>query len=358
MGLTLMSQVTDTTTTTTEAAAIGEGQATIMTMQRAWWRYSALCALTAVGVPEQLRDGPRTVAELATACGAHAQTLARLLRNIAQTGLVRTVGPATYELTPQGRALLGGQPRVGLLFSADDEVYNAIGELTETVRTGVAPFTLRHGSLYSYLSNKPALSAVFDELMDMQHQPLAEKVGALLAGSDLLAGATVVDLGGAKGTFVGAILRANPALRGVLFDLERSAEAGQAYLEEVGVADRTEVVSGDFFKAVPVGDAYLLAHIVHNWNDEQVASILRTIRAFIPQDGRLLIVEAPIPVDDAPHFAKDLDVRLLTMHEGRERTVPEYEAMLAAAGFRLTSMDDLHRGESLITAVPVPPAEG
>jgi hypothetical protein len=351
-----MSQMTDNPAA--DAAAIGEGQATIMSMQRAWWRYSALCALTAVGAPEQLRDGPRTVGELAAACGAHAQTLSRLMRNIAQTGLVRTIAPQTYELTPQGRALLGGQPRVGVLFSSDDEVYNALGELTETVRTGVAPFTLRHGSLYNYLSTAPELSAVFDELMDQQHEPLAVKVGELLAASDLADGAAVVDVGGAKGTFVGAILRANPALRGILFDLERSAEGGRAYLEKVGVADRCETASGDFFKAVPVGDAYLLAHIVHNWNDEQVTSILRTIRASIPADGRLLIVEAPVPVDDAPHFAKDLDIRLLTMHEGRERTVPEYEGILAAAGFRLTSIDDLYRGETLITALPVPPAEG
>jgi hypothetical protein len=329
-----------------------------MTMQRAWWRYSALVALVAVGVPEQLRKGPRTVAEIAAASGTHAPTLARLLRNIAQTGLVRGAGPATYELTPAGRALLGGVSKAGVLFNADREVYGALGELTETVRTGVAPFTPRHGSLYNYLSTKPELSAVFDALMDTQNLPLAEKVATLIAASDLPEGATLVDVGGAKGTFVAAILRANPALDGVLFDLERSAEAAQAYLEEVGVADRTQVVSGDFFKAVPAGDAYLLAHIVHNWADEQVVNILRTIRASIPADGRLLIVEAPIPDGDEPHFAKDLDIRLLTMHEGRERTVPEYEGLLGAAGFHLVSRDDLYRGENLITAVPVPPAVG
>jgi O-methyltransferase domain len=355
MDQTLMSQLTDKTA---DQAALGEGTATIMGLQRAWWRFSALRALVAVGVPEQLVDGPRTVEDLAKACGAHAPTLSRLLRNIAQTGLLRTVAPATYELTPAGRALIVGHARVSVLFSVDDEVYNGLAELTETVRTGVAPFTLRHGSMYDYLSGVPALSAVFDQLMDLQHVPLANEVAELLAASDLPDGATVVDVGGAKGTFIGTILNANPAMRGILFDLERSATAGKAYLAEAGVADRSEVVSGDFFQAVPVGDAYLLAHIVHNWGDDQVVSILRTIRAAIPDDGRLLIVEAPLPADDAPHFAKDLDIRLLTMHEGQERTVPEYEAMLAAAGFQLTSMDDLYRGESLITAVPVPLAEG
>jgi predicted hotdog family 3-hydroxylacyl-ACP dehydratase len=331
-----------------------EGQLTILGMQRTWWRFAALRALMAIGCPDRLADGPRTVAELAEACDAHAPTLSRLLRNIAQTGLLRTVAPDTYELTPTGRALLGGHARQSLLYSVDDEVYNGLGELTETVRTGVAPFTTRHGALYNYLSTDAELSAVFDALMDLQHEPLAVRVGELLAASGLPAGATVVDVGGAKGTFVAAILRANPGMRGILLDLERSAALAGEYLAAAGVAERCEVVAGDFFKAVPGGgDAYLLAHIVHNWDDEQARAILRSVRAVVPDDGRLLIVEAPIPEGDEPHFAKDLDIRLLTMHEGQERTVAEYESMLADAGFRLADSAELSRGECLLTAVPV-----
>jgi len=350
MDLTVMSQMTGES-----AAAAAEGQAIVMTMQRATWRFAALRALMAIGVPDQLRDGPRTIEELAGASGAHAPTLTRLLRNVAATGLLRTVVPAGYELTPAGRALLHGHARQSVLYSLDEEVYNSLGELPETVRAGVAPFTLRHGSMYDYLSTDPALSAVFDELMDLQHVPLAARTAELLARSaDLPAGATVVDVGGAKGTFVGAILQASPGTHGVLLDLERSAKAGRAYLAGLGVADRCEVVAGDFFKAVPAGgDAYLVAHVLHNWDDEQATAILRSIRAVIPGEGRLLIVEAPIPDDDLPHFAKDLDVRLLTMHEGQERTVPEYEAMLAAAEFRLAAVAELARGECLLTAVPV-----
>jgi O-methyltransferase domain len=345
----------DMTDNSADAAAVAEGQATIMTMQRAWWRFSALRALMAVGCPGQLRDGPRTVDELAEACGAHAPTLSRLLRNIAQTGLLRTVAPATYELTPAGQALLRGHPRASVLYSVDAEVYNGLAELTETVRTGVAPFTLRHGSMYDYLSANPELSAVFDALMDLQHEPLAAGVGALLGEPGRLpAGATVVDVGGAKGTFAAAILRANPGMHGILLDLERSAPLAREYLAAAGVAGRCEVVAGDFFKAVPAGgDAYLLAHIVHNWDSDQATSILRNIRAVIPDDGTLLIVEMPVPEGDQPHFAKDLDIRLLTMHEGQEHTLPEYETMLAAAGFRLADVAGLSRGECLLTASPV-----
>jgi hypothetical protein len=349
-----------TSSTSAEAAAAAEGQAIIMNMQRTAWRFTALRAVMSIGCPDQLRDGPRTIEELAEACGAHAPTLTRLLRSVATTGLIRTVAPRTYELTPAGRALLNGHARHSLVYTVDAEVWNTLGELTETVRTGAAPFTLRHGSMYDYLSTDPALSAVFDSLMDLQHEPLAARVGALLAESglatygDLSPEATVVDVGGGKGTFIAAILRANPGMRGVLLDLERSAPAGEAYLAAAGVADRCEVVAGDFFKEVPAGgDAYLVAHVVHNWDDEQATSILRTIRAIAGDDGRLLIVEAPIPDNDLPHFGKDLDIRLLTMHEGQERTIPEYEAMLAAAGFRLADVTELSRGECLLTAVPV-----
>ncbi len=356
MVLTPMPHVTGNTSASAPGAGstVADGQAVIMDLQRTSWRFTALRALMSVGVPDQLADGPRTIEDLARACGAHAPTLARLLRNTAQTGLVRTAAPGTYELTAAGRALLHGQARQSLQYSVDDEVWDTLGELTVTVRTGVAPFTQRHGSLYDYLATKPALSAEFDGLMDLQHEPLASRVGQLLAASSLSPQATVVDVGGAKGTFVAAILRANPALRGILFDLERSAPLAREYLAAAGLAGRCEVVTGDFFKAVPGGgNAYLVAHIVHNWNDEQATAILRSIRAVIPDDGQLLIVEAPIPDDDRPHFAKDLDIRLLTLHEGQERTRPEYEALLAAAGFRLAGTAELSRGEQLLTAVPV-----
>jgi hypothetical protein len=337
------------------AASAAAGQATIMEIQRGVWRFAALRALVAVGAPEQLRDGPLTVAELAKRCGAHAPTLGRLLRTIAATGLLRSAGPDQYELTEAGQALLAGRALTSVRFSVDPEVWGALGELTETVRTGLAPFTLRHGSLYDYLSAKPDVSAVFDELMDTNHGPLATRL-AEIAG--LPETGTVVDVGGGRGTFLAPILRANPGLRGILLDLERTVPAARDYLAANGVGQRCEVVAGDFFTAVPAGaDVYLVAHVVHNWDDDQAAVILRAIRAVIPDHGRLLLVEAPVPDDDRPHFGKDLDIRLLTMHEGKERSLAEYSALLAGAGFRPGPVAGLDRGECVITASPVSPAE-
>jgi hypothetical protein len=336
--------------------AAPEGQATIMEIQRGVWRFAALRALVAVGGPEQLRDGPLTVAELAKRCDAHAPTLGRLLRTIAATGLLRSAGPDEYELTEAGQALLTGRALTSVRFSVDPEVWGALGELTETVRTGLAPFTLRNGSLYDYLSTKPDVSAVFDELMDTNHGPLAVRLAEVAAFPGT---GTVIDVGGGRGTFLAAVLRAHPGLDGILLDLERTVPAARDYLAAAGVGSRCQVVAGDFFTAVPAGgDAYLVAHVIHNWDDEQAAAILRAIHAVMPGHGRLLVVEAPVPDDDHPHFGKDLDIRLLTMHEGKERSHAEYAALLAGTGFRPGQVIELGRGECVITASPASPAEG
>jgi DNA-binding MarR family transcriptional regulator len=331
-------------------ATMADGQATLMETERAVWRFTAIRAIVAIGCPEELRDGPRAVGEIADRCGAHAPTLARLLRTVAQTGLVRSVPPDRYELTPAGQALLEGRQAMSIRYSADPEIWGALGELTETVQTGNAPFVERHGSLYNYLAGKPGLSAIFDAFMNVNYWPLAVKVAEVGA---FQAGEMVVDVGGGQGTFLAAILQANPGTSGILLDLARTMPVAREYLATTGVADRCELVAGDFFEAAPAGDTYLLSHVLHNWDDNSSLRILRVIRELIPAHGRVLIVEMPLPDDDSPHRGKDLDIRLLTLHPGgRERSQAQYGALLAEAGFLLAGMTELGREEYLITASP------
>lgn len=329
-----------------------DGRAAIAEMEHAAWRYAALRALVSVGCPEQLRDGSLSVAELASRCGAHAPTMRRLLRSTAVTGLLRSVPPDGYELTEAGQALLQGRQSLSLKYNADPEIWGAFGELTETIRTGTAPFRLRHGTVYGYLSGKPALSAVFDQFMEANLEPLAARLAQV---GDFSAAGTLIDVGGGQGTFLAAILRAHPGVRGILLDLERSIPVARKYLADSGVAARCELVAGDFFEEVPAGgDTYFVSHIIHNWDDEQVLAILRIIRGAIPDHGRLLILEQVLPDDDRPHLGKDVDIRLLTLHSGRERSLAEYSALLAAAGFSAGQVIELHhRDEYLISASPV-----
>jgi hypothetical protein len=330
---------------------MAEAQTAIMAMERAAWRYTALRALVSVGCPEQLRDGPMGIAELAERCGAHPLTLHRLLRSAAQTGLVRSVPPDAYELTAAGLALLEGRSALTLRYNADPEIWGGFGELTETVRTGKAPFLVRNGNVYAYLADKPALSAVFDQLMEANLEPLA---ASLAKAGDFSGAGKVVDVGGGKGTFLAAILQANPGMRGILLDLERVIPAAREYLAASGVGERCEFVAGDFFATVPAGaDVYFVAHVIHNWDDDRAVALLRKIRAAIPAHGRLLILEQPLPDDDRPHLGKDLDIRMLTLQYGRERSYAEYSAVLAAAGFAPGEVTQLHRDECLIAASPV-----
>ena len=164
----------------------------------------------------------------------------------------------------------------------------------------------------------------------------------------------MVDVGGGHGGFVTAILQAHPGVRGIVTELDRALPGARAQLAANGLADRCDVVACDFFTdpLPPGAGGYLLAHIIHNWNDEQALAILRAVRAAIPDDGRLLLVEAIIPDDDSPHLAKDLDIRLITILPGGGRTESEYARLLAEAGFRPEPAVALARIESVIVAIP------
>jgi hypothetical protein len=327
------------------------GRAAILELQHAAWRYAALRALILAGCPAQLQDGPLTVAALAERCGADPVALRRILRAVAQTGLFASVRPDSYRLTAAGQALVDGPLASALAFFADRELNGTMGDLPETLATGSSPFMRRYGSAYGYLEHNPALGAHFDRYMAAGQERLA--VG-LAQADGFPATGTVVDVGGGKGQCLAAILRDRPGLRGILLDVARAIGSARQYLTDSGVYDRCELVAGDFFAAVPEGaDVYFAAHIVHLWDDEQVTALLRVIRAACPRHGRLIIMEHVLPAGDQPGVGKDLDIRLLALGPGRERSHDEYNALLAAAGFSPGQLTGIGGDHFLITARPV-----
>jgi hypothetical protein len=318
----------------------------------ATWRFSAIKGLLDIGAFEQLAEGPLTVGELATRCGADAEILRRVLRCVAAAGLLRSARPHQYELTDACRAIMGGFAFGGFQFNADPEMWRALGEITETLRSGKPPFLARHGSFYDYLATQPATAAGFHALVTGNYAPAAE---ALAQAVDFAQFGTVVDVGGGHGGFITAILRAHPGVRGILADQGAALPGARAHLAANGLADRCEVVACDFFMdpLPPGAGGYLLAHIIHGWNDEQAIAILRAVRAAIPSDGQLFLVEMMLPDDDSPHLGKDLDIRVLTTQPGRERTEAEYASLLTRAGFRPSPAMPLARVESVVRAAPM-----
>jgi O-methyltransferase domain/Dimerisation domain len=312
------------------------------------WRTQLLSVAARLELADRLAAGPRTAAELARDTGADADALFRVLRALASLGVFSQdaedrFGPtATSERlrpsspgSPHSRAALYGEPWW----------WAAAGGLYETVMTGEPAFDRVHGAaLFDWLQERPEASATFDAHMTAMTGGEAE---AVVAVAELPAHGTVVDVGGGRGTLLAAILRAHPGLRGVLFD-QPHVVAGAV------LPERCEAVAGSFFAAVPAGaDVYTLKDIVHDWDDERALAILRTVRAAIPARGRLLVIERALPPGDEPAPGKLVDITMLLITGGRERTRDEYADLLSRAGFRLASVAPTSAGTDVLTALPV-----
>ncbi|MBM9509846.1 methyltransferase [Actinacidiphila acididurans] len=332
------------------------------------WLAQACYAITELGVPDLLAAGPRDADELAAACGADARALHRTLGALAAAGLLRRTGPRAYALTPVTRLLCSDTPRsardTALMFG--EEVHGAFGGIRHTLRTGRPAFPeLAGASFYDYLGDHPQAAATFQAAMGTAAVPAA------LALCDLAGVRSLVDVGGGDGALLAAVLARHPEARGTLVELPQSIGPARARLTAAGCADRVDFAPGSFFEpgAVPAGaDVYTLSRVLHNWDDERAGALLRVIRQAIGPDGRLLVLERL--EDDGPPGgsptarpgaaearAKLIDLLMLVMVEGYDRTLEQYEKLLAAAGFAVRAVHTAPlRGahaERAIEAVPV-----
>jgi len=300
-------------------------------------------AVAKLGVPDELAAGPLPAAELAARTGANPQALRRILRALAAMGLFRRTEPDMYELTSASELLRSDVPgtlrRTAILHG--EEVHRSFAEIMHTVHTGQPGFPVVHGMpFYDYLGEHPGIADTFAEAMG------SEPVPAVLA--DCALHGTVVDVGGGNGALLAELLIARPELRGVLLELPDSIRAARVRL--AGLADRVELVAGSFFDRVPGGgDVYVLARVLHNWTDEHAESILRAVAAAMPGGARLVVVERLVPEETAA--AGLVDLLMLGMLEGHDRTEAEYLTLLDKAGFEVMAV---HSGaaEGAIEAVP------
>ena len=289
----------------------------------------------------RLLDGARTSAELATATGTHESSLHRLLRAMCGLGLLRS-GTQGWALTPLGSAASEFEP--GFAWAEA-----TVSELGRAVETGRAGMSFSHGcTAFEYLAELPDEGAHFDHGMTLVN---AGEPQAVADAYDFAGVQRVVDVGGGTGTLLVEVLRRRPELHGVLFDLPRTVESPIPEVDALRA--RIEVIAGDFFDVVPSGaDAYVLSHVVHDWPEPQALAILARVREAIPASGRLLIVEMVMPADDTPHPAHMLDISMLLLTGGEERTEDEYAELLARAGFRLGRVIPTRSSVSVLEAVP------
>jgi hypothetical protein len=307
----------------------------------------AIHVAATLGIADLLRDGPLGSDELARATESHEPSLHRVLRALAAVGVLHEGDDGRFALTAIGECLRSdaAEPVGGwAAFVGRPHHWQAWGALLHGVRTGESPFRSVHGTdVWDYRAAHPEEGAIFNAAMtDIMRRANAH----LLAAYDFGRFATVVDVGGGRGAFLGAVLEANPAMRGTLFD-QPQVVAGAV------VGERCEVVGGSFFEAVPEGaDAYLLKAVLHDWEDDDALRILARCRAAIPAHGALLVVERDLGAPNEDADAKLSDLNMLVGTGGRERTRDEFAALFAAGGFALQSTTPTAIGLSVFEAHP------
>ena len=317
----------------------------------------AIYVVARLGIADHLSEGPRRVDDLAAATGTHAPSLKRVLRLLASVGVFTEEADSRFALTPIGDCLRANVPgsmrAAALLFGGVTQ--QAWGELQHSVETGEPAFRRVFGmDPFDYMAQHPDEAANFDAAMADFTKHIA---AAVVAAYDFSPFRRIVDIGGGNGALLAGILKANPSLAGVLFDLPQVADRAIAPMRELGLADRCEIVGGDFFKAVPAGgDAYLLKHVIHDWDDDRAGEILRNCRRAMGAEAKLLILEGVYPprIDqsDESRGAAANDVNMLVCTGGRQRSEAEFRNLYEAAGFRLTRILPTQTPVKVIEGIP------
>jgi O-methyltransferase domain len=314
----------------------------------------AISVVAKLRVADLLADGPQTLAELAAKTKTHGPSLYRLLRPLAAAGVFSQEADGRFALTPMGEYLrtgVKGSLRGMADFFGSDWSWRAWGHLLESVQTGRPAFDSVFGEpVFDYLAKHPDDSAVFNEGMTGFTSNIAP---AVAEAYNFASFKTVVDVGGGHGVLLSTILQAHAGVNGIVFDSPHVVAGAAGAIREAGLAARCRAVGGDFFQSVPAGgDAYLMKHIIHDWPDDRATTILRNCRKGVNPGGKLLLVELVIAPGNAADFGKVVDLEMLAIASGKERTELEYRQLLAGAGWRLTRVLPTKSPTQIVEAEP------
>ena len=302
-----------------------------------------------LGVADALDETPRTAAELAAATGAHASALDRTLRLLSSYGVFETRDGKVAH-TPSSRLLRTDHPqsmRAGVRLWGLPIIQGSYQHMDVSLRTGQpAAREVAPAGFFPYFADHPDEGRAFGEAMTAKAHGA---VVGILGAYDFSRFAVIGDIGGGHGHLLQAILESAPLATGLLFDLPEVIREA-APLESA----RLSFVAGDFFEdPLPKCDAYVMMEIIHDWNDEQASAILTAVRAAAPDHATLLLIEAIVPDDPGPQWPKTLDIAMLAITGGLQRTTPEYVALLAATGFQLERVIETGAGVSILEATTI-----
>ena len=299
-----------------------------------YWLSQALYCAAELNLADIIfRDGPQTSSDLAKKTNTHERSLYRLLRYLASEEVFAEDETGAFILTPKANQLrsdISGSQHAMAVMSGSEH-YLASSKMIDNVRTGKCAYELAHGQpIFEYLKDHPISARVFDKAMESIH---GSESNQILAAYNFCEFITLADIGGGNGSMLLAILNQYPNLHGVLFDLSHVTAATAALKNN---AERFKLISGDFFESVtPNADAYLLRHIIHDWDDEKSVLILSNIRKVLPEHGKVLMIEAILPEGNTPHPGKMFDWIMMGIPGGIERTLAEYKTLFAKSGLHI-----------------------
>lgn len=315
----------------------------------------ALYAAAKLGVADQLKDGAQTSSDLARKMKVNESALYRILRLLASQNVFEEKSPrrfANTELSQFLRTDVPGSVRSILIFRGSEFIFGPCGEILYSIETGLAARAKIYGmEAFDYLKTDPETAGIFDDAMTS----MSALVGPAIASAyDFGRWGSLMDVGGGNGILLAAILKAHPGLRGVLADLPhtlgRATDRGFLGGE---LASRSTMEPCDFFREVPSGcRAYVMKHVIHDWDDERARNILANCRRAVPEDGALLLVEWALAEGNAPSAGKFVDVMMMLMTGGKERTVEEYRHLLGQAGFHFNRLISTTPDLNIIEALP------
>lgn len=313
---------------------------------------ACLHAAAQLKLADLLASGPRQVSELARAAQANEDAVYRVLRALASVGIFTEASPRTFANTPASELMRTGAReslRDMVLWIADPFHFRNYAELMHSVKSGETVIKKTSGrEIWEYFEQDKAEAKIFNDAMTTFSALLTPPV---LEAYDFGGLGTLADIAGGHGFLLTSILKKHADLRGILFDLTGVAPAAKSRIESLGLASRCEIVSGDFFTSVPAADNYLMKNIIHDWDDAHAVAILKNCAGAMRGKGKVILLELVISPGNEPHFGKFLDIEMLALASGRERTEAEYAGLFSAAGLRLSRVVPTKSAACLIEAV-------
>jgi O-methyltransferase/methyltransferase family protein len=309
-----------------------------------------------LGIADLLKDGPKDISALAAATSTNEDRLYRVLRALASVGVFTEIGARRFALTPAAETLrsdVQGSIRPMAIWIGDPLHFRVYGEMMHTVKTGVPTFDHVMGKpVFEYFPTDPAESEVFNSAMTCFSEMVTP---AVLEAYDFSGIGTLMDVAGGHGALMRTILAKYPSMRGIVIDLDHVVEGAKQMPENHAVAHRCEFLCADFFAAVPANaDAIIMKHIIHDWGDAEAVTILRNCRKALAgkPKAKVLLVESVITPDNAPQLGKFIDLEMMALPGGRERTEEEFRKLFAAAGLKLTRIVPTNAPLWVVEGVP------